>query len=83
MIDADQRFEETFVEGIRRRLLARKEKYQSINGRAMLVQLIEELTGMPYVEFARRTKITQEAHLPNTISPTVSASVSHDQWREK
>ncbi len=63
MIDAYQRLGEPFIEKIRTRLLAQKEVRRPINGQAMLTQVIEELSGMPYHEFARRAKVTQEAHL--------------------
>ncbi|MDO8544677.1 MAG: hypothetical protein Q7S40_29905 [Opitutaceae bacterium] len=63
MIDAHQRLGEPFIEKIRSRLLAQKEIRRPINGRAMLTQLIEELSGMPYDEFARRAEITQETYL--------------------
>lgn len=63
MIDAHQRFGEPFIEKIRTRLLAQKETRQRINGQAMLTQIIEELSGMPYDQFARRAKATQEANL--------------------
>jgi len=63
MIDAYQRLGEPFTAKIRSRLLAQKEARRSINGRAMLTQVIAELSGVPYEEFAQRAKITQEAHL--------------------
>ena len=63
MIDAYQRWGEPFIEKIRGRLLAQKETRRTMNGQAMLTQVIEELSGMPYDEFAQRAKVTQEAHL--------------------
>jgi hypothetical protein len=63
MIDAYQRFNEPFIERIRSQLLAQKEMRRKINGQAMLTQIIAELSGMPYGEFAQRAKITQEARL--------------------
>jgi hypothetical protein len=63
MIDAHQRWSEPFIEKIRSRLLAQKEMRRPINGQAMLTQIIEELAGMPYAEFAERARITQEAFL--------------------
>ncbi len=63
MIDAYQRLGEPFIEKIRSRLLAQKKARQTINGHAMLTQVIEELSGMSYDEFARRAKIAQEAQL--------------------
>lgn len=63
MIDAYQRWQEPLVEKIRTRLLAQKEARQRIDGRAMLTQMIEELAGMPYAEFAQQAKLTQEANL--------------------
>lgn len=65
MIDAYQRWGEPFIEKIRGRLLAQKEKAtrQTLKGRAMLTQSIEELSGMPYADFAQRAKVTQEARL--------------------
>ncbi len=63
MIDAYQRFGEPMIAAIRGRLLAQKELRQRIGGRAMLTAVIEELSGMPYEEFARRAKRVQEAAL--------------------
>jgi len=63
MVDAYQRLGEPFVEKIRSRLLAQKALRQSIKGQGMLTQIIEELSGMPYREFAERARITQEANL--------------------
>jgi len=63
MIDAYQRWGEPLIEKIKSRLVAQKELRRRINGQAMLTQVIEELSGMPYAEFAQRAKITQEAHL--------------------
>ncbi len=63
LIDAHQRHGEAFLERIRARLLAQKERRERINGRAMLTQIIEELSGLPYSAFAERAKATQEANL--------------------
>ncbi len=63
MIDAYQRLGEAFLEKIKARLLAQKEARQKINGQAMLTQVIAELSGRPYLEFAQRAKVTQEARL--------------------
>ncbi len=63
MIDAHQRWGEPFMEKIRTRLLAQKEARRSINGQAMLSQIIAELSGMSYDAFVLQAKITQEAHL--------------------
>ena len=63
MIDAYQRFKEPLIEKIRSQLLAQKEMRRKINGQAMLTQIIAELSGMPYDEFAQRAKSTQEAQL--------------------
>jgi hypothetical protein len=63
MIDAHQRWGDPFVEKIRNRLQAQKALRQRINGRTMLTEIIEELSGMPYAEFAQRAKSTQEARL--------------------
>jgi hypothetical protein len=63
MIDAYQRLGEPLMEKIRARLLAQKATRQKINGQTMLTQVIEELAGLPYAEFAPRAKTTQEAHL--------------------
>ncbi len=63
LIDAYQRLGEPLIDSIRTRLLAQKETRQKINGQAMLTQVIEELAGLPYAEFAKRAKTIQEAHL--------------------
>ena len=63
MIDAYQRFGDAFIEKIKERLLAQKETRQKIRGQAMLTQVIEGLSGLPYDEFAQRAKATQEARL--------------------
>ncbi len=63
MIDAYQRWSEPFIEKIRSRLRAQKELRRRINGQTLLTQVIEELSGMPYAEFAHRARITQEARL--------------------
>ena len=70
------------IEKIRVRLLAQKDARRAINGQAMLTQIIEELSGLPYPEFAQRAKASQEAHLarhkralpipppPTTLNPS-------------
>lgn len=63
LLDAYQRFGTLLIDKIRSRLLAQKEQRQSIHGQAMLTQIIEELSGMPYADFAQRAKVTQEARL--------------------
>jgi len=63
MIDAYQQLGEPLIEKIRSRLLAQKELRKPINGQALLREIIAELSGMPYPEFARRARITQEAQL--------------------
>lgn len=63
LIDAYQRHGDAFVEQIRRRLLAQKEKKERVPGRTVFIQAIEELAGMPYAEFAKRAKATQDAQL--------------------
>ena len=78
MIDAYQRLGEPLLEKIKGRLVAQKEKRESINGQAMLKQVIEALAGMPYVEFAQRAKLTQEAHLARykVTKPIATAAVT-------
>jgi hypothetical protein len=84
MIDAYQRFGESLVERIRNQLLSQKETRQKINGQAMLSGIIEALSGLPYEEFARRAKITQEAHLARDtggrpiLRPSASANPGND-----
>ena len=34
-----------------------------MNGQTMLTEILAELSGLPYAEFARRARETQEAHL--------------------
>lgn len=63
LIDAYQRFGNALVDRIRDRLLAQKAERKSINGRTLLTQIIEELSGMTYTDFAGRAKITQETNL--------------------
>ncbi len=63
LIDAYQRVGEPLIEKIRSGLLAQKESRQKINGQAMLIQMIAELSGLTYEEFAQRAKLTQEANL--------------------
>jgi len=63
MIDAYQRLGEPLIEKIRSRLLKQKELRQTVSGQALLTEIIAELSGLPYSEFARRAKFTQEAHL--------------------
>jgi len=63
MIDAYQQFGEVFVEKISNRLRGQKEVPPPIHGRTMLTNIIEELSGLSYDEFARRAKRTQEARL--------------------
>jgi len=85
LIDAHQRFGEPFVERLRTRLLAQKEKRERINGRTLLTQLIEELSGQPFAEFASRAKATQEAQLARhrltrpPAAPTPTASATPDR----
>jgi hypothetical protein len=63
LLDAYQRFGDTLVEKVKGRLLAQKEARKAIHGQTMFTQVIEELGGMPYAEFAERAKLTQEARL--------------------
>lgn len=63
MIDAHQRFGERLLEKIGSRLRAQKEQRQRVNGRTMLEEILAELSGLPYAEFAQRARETQEAHL--------------------
>lgn len=63
LIDAYQRLGEPLLDKIRSRLLAQKELRQKIDGRTMITQIIEELSGMPYDAFAQRAKRAQEANL--------------------
>jgi hypothetical protein len=63
MIDAYQRFGDPLVEKIRSELLTRKETRERVNGEAMLRRIIEEFSGLPYEDFARQAKHTQEAAL--------------------
>lgn len=63
LIDAYQRMGEPLLEKIRSQLLAQKAARRSINGQAMLITIIAELSGLPYEEFAQRAKATQEANL--------------------
>lgn len=63
LIDAYQRFGDTLIEKIRTRLLAQKQARQNLKGQTMLTQVIEELSSLPYAEFAQRAKLAQEAHL--------------------
>lgn len=63
MIDAYQRLGEPFLEKIRSRLREQKELRRSVNGQTLLTEIIAELSGLPYSEFAQRAKHTQEAHL--------------------
>jgi hypothetical protein len=76
LLDAYQRLGDTLIERIRHRLLAQKEQRRRVNGQAMLTEIIAELSGLPYAEFAARAKAAQEAHLagfqrnpPRTASP--------------
>lgn len=63
LIDAYQRTGDAFLEKIRIRLLAQKELRQKIKGQAMLTEIIAEVSGLTYAEFAQRAKIAQEANL--------------------
>ncbi len=63
LIDAYQRAGEPFVEKIRSRLLAQKASRQKIQGRAMLAEIIAEVSGLPFAEFAQRAKLAQEVQL--------------------
>ena len=63
LIDAYQRLGEPFIAAIRSRLLAQKAARSTIKGRTMLTQVIAELSGMTYEEFAQRAKSAQETNL--------------------
>ena len=63
LIDAYQRTGDALLEKIRSRLLAQKELRQKIKGQAMLTEIIAEVSGLTYAEFAQRAKIAQEANL--------------------
>lgn len=63
LVDAYQRLGEPFIATLRSRLLAQKAARSPIPGRTMLTQVIAELSGMSYEEFAQRARVTQEAHL--------------------
>lgn len=84
MIDAYQRLSEPFLEKIRSRLLAQKELRQPISGQAMLTQIIEELSGMPYDDFVQRAKVTQEANLAQhkLSRPIPQASAAVNQAKD-
>ncbi len=83
MIDAYQRLGEPFLDAIRRRLLAQKEQRQRVNGQALLTGIIAELSGLTYADFARRAKLTHEAHLArhraNPPGPTPAAAGDADR----
>jgi hypothetical protein len=63
LIDAYQRHGDLLVERIRGEFRARREAGEKGSGEAMLVKVIEELSGLPYDEFARRAKLAQEEAL--------------------
>jgi hypothetical protein len=63
LIDAYQRFGDALVDRIRSELVARKERREKGSGEAMLRGIIEELSAVPYDEFARRAKAAQEEAL--------------------
>jgi hypothetical protein len=63
LIDAYQRFGDQLTEKIKNELRARKESRQKMNGQALLSQIIAELAGLPFDEFAQRAKEIQEAQL--------------------
>ena len=77
LIDAYQRLGEPLLEKIRTRLLAQKEQRRKVSGQAMLTQIVAELSGLPYAEFAERARVTQEAKLAAhklTRAPAPAAS---------
>lgn len=63
LIDAYQRFGDAFVDQLRQRLKAPRAKGETLQGRALFTEAIEQLAQMPYADFARRAQQTQEARL--------------------
>jgi hypothetical protein len=63
LIDAYQRFGDALTERIRSQLREGKASRQKQNGQTLLSQIIAELAGLPFDEFAQRAKETQEAQL--------------------
>ncbi len=63
LIDAYQRFGEPLLERLREGLAARKDAKTKTTGRALLTQIIADLSGQPFEAFAQQAKVTQEAHL--------------------
>ena len=63
LIEAYQRWGDALVAKIKAALLVQKEKRPSTGGQAMLTRILEELSGLPYEQFAGEAKATQEARL--------------------
>ncbi len=63
LIDAYQRFGDAFLTSLSDKLKEQKAAKQRVNGRGLFTQLIEQHAGLPYEEYAKRAKATQEAHL--------------------
>lgn len=79
LIDAFQRFGEPMLDKLRQSLAARKDAREKTTGRALLTQIIADLSGQPFDAFAQQAKSTQEAHLNRhklTRPPATPATVS-------
>lgn len=63
MIDAYQRHGDALIDRLRTRLVELKNRPQPVNGNQLLRETIEQVSGLPFAEFAARAKATQEANL--------------------
>ena len=63
LIDAYLRHGDEIIDRTRTQLLAQKETRKKIDGKAMIRDIIEDLSGLPYDEFGKRAMRTQEAEI--------------------
>lgn len=63
LIDAHQRYGNALVDRLRARLLAQAEAKKKGSGRAIIEQIIAELSGLPFSEFAARAVTVQQDRL--------------------
>lgn len=63
LIDAYQRHGDVIIDRIRTRLLSAQKSRKKINAKAMIREIIEDLSGLSYDQFGKRAMRTQEAEL--------------------
>lgn len=63
LIDAHQRYGNALIDRLQVHLVAAAQEKRKVNGRALIEQIIAELSGLPFAEFAERAITLQEEQL--------------------